>query len=391
VATETPTPAPGPKLKPQINRSLQRVREKIIEYVLLGCGLLSIIVTFGIAAVVLTGSAEFFLYKDVPVAAKQAAGGGAPPASRKGGPVVVPAAAAEDPAAPAHVQLELMSAGEIWDRAVYFFTGTDWTTGFENPRYGILPLVIGTLMVTVIAAAIAMPIGLSTAIYLSEYARPRVRAFAKPTLELLAGIPTVVYGFFAITAITPFLGVFFEGNIGDYDNGLVNALWNLGLLPLFPGTLGDPNNQIAAGIVVGIMIIPMVASLSEDALRAVPRSLRDGAIALGANKFETSVKVVLPAALSGVMASFILALSRAIGETMAVSLAAGETARFTFDPREGLATMTSFIVSRARGEVEVGSTDYNSIFAVAGLLFFMTLLMNVLAQVFLRRYRQVYQ
>ncbi|HZZ76901.1 MAG TPA: ABC transporter permease subunit, partial [Gemmataceae bacterium] len=189
---------------------------------------------------------------------------------------------------------------------------------------------------------------------------------AKPTLELLAGIPTVVYGFFAITVVTPFLATF----IPD---------------------LGNPNNLLSGGIVVGIMIIPMVASLSEDALRSVPRQLRDGAIALGANKFETSTKVVIPAALSGVTASFLLAISRAIGETMAVTLACGETARLVGDPRQGAATMTSAIVHRALGEVEHFSTEFNSLFAIAGVLFFMTLSMNIVAQRVLKRYRQVYQ
>lgn len=312
----------------------QIVRERVIEFALLCCGLLSILVTVAIAGVVLFGSFEFFTTHD-----------GAPMALR-----------------------------DIWDRVLYFFTGPEWSAGFAEARYGILPLLIGTVMVAFIAAIIALPIGLTTAIYLSEYAYPRTRAWAKPTLELLAGIPTVVYGFFAVTTVTPFLATFIPG-------------------------LGNPYNQLSGGIVVGIMIIPMVASLSEDALRAVPRSLRDGAIALGANRFETSVKVVLPAALSGVTASFLLAISRAVGETMAVSLACGDQALNLneggflkiFDPREGMATMTSFIVRIAKGDVQHGSTDFNSLFAVAGLLFFMTLLMNLTANRVLRRYRQVYQ
>jgi phosphate transport system permease protein len=250
----------------------------------------------------------------------------------------------------------------IW----YFFTGTEWTSGFEGAKYGILPLLIGTLMVALIAAVIALPIGLTIAIYLSEYSGPRFRSVVKPTLELLAGIPTVVYGYFAVTAVTPFLN--------DY------------LL-----TVSYPYNQLSAGIVVGIMIIPMVASLSEDAIRSVPRSLRDASYALGANRFETSIKVVVPAALSGILASFILALSRAIGETMAVSLAAGENRRLTLDPREGVATMTGFIVSKAKGDLPIGTHDYYSLFAVAGLLFVMTLTMNVFAQWIRGRFREVYQ
>jgi phosphate transport system permease protein len=306
--------------------AIQKFWERVIEAVLFGCGFLSIVITVAIVLVLLYGSFEFFTTHDG----------------------------------------QALSAGQIWDRVVYFFTGTDWTSGHVGAEYGILPLLIGTILVALIAALIALPVGLTTAIYLSEYAQPRVRSIAKPTLELLAGIPTVVYGFFAITTITPFLAIFIPG-------------------------LGNPTNQISAGIVVGIMIIPMVASLSEDALRAVPRSLRDGAIALGANKFETSVKVVVPAALSGVTASFLLAISRAVGETMAVALAAGETPRFTLDPRQGLATMTSFIVGKAKGDVQHGTTDFNSLFAVAGLLFFITLFMNVVGQKVLRRYRQVYQ
>lgn len=185
-------------------------------------------------------------------------------------------------------------------------------------------------------------------------------------MELLAGIPTVVYGFLAISTITPLLAL------------------------VIPG-LNQPYNQLAGGIVVGIMIIPMVASLSEDALRSVPQALRDGAFALGATKAETSLKVVVPAALSGITASFILAISRAIGETMAVSLACGEMARFTLDPREGAMTMTGFIVHMSKGDVPYGTNDFNSLFAVACLLFFITLAMNIFAQKFLRRYRQVYR
>jgi phosphate transport system permease protein len=308
------------------SRTLQKLVEGTIEHALLMCGLLSIAVTLAIAAMIFYGSFEFFTTDN-----------GA-----------------------------WMTAGEMWARFSYFFTGTEWTAGYNNANYGILPLLSATVIIAAIAAAIALPIGVMTAVYLSEYATPRVRSIAKPTLELLAGIPTVVYGFFALTTVTPALS------------------------HIIPG-LGNTYNMLSAGIVVGIMIIPMVASLSEDAVRAVPRSLRDGAIALGANKFETSVKVVLPAALSGIIASFLLAVSRAVGETMAVALAAGERALLTLDPREGAMTMTSFIVRFAEGDVVHGSTDYNSLFAVAGALFVMTLLMNVAAQRILRRYRQVYQ
>ncbi len=300
--------------------------ERLVEFFLMCCGLLAVVITVAIAAVVIYGSVEFFtLQNDKPMA------------------------------------VEL-----ILQRLRYFVRGDKWTAGFLPPEYGILPLLAGTLLVAVIAAAIALPIGLATALYLSEYANPRVRSIAKPTLELLAGIPTVVYGFFAITAVTPFLALFIPG-------------------------LGVPYNQLSGGIVVGIMIIPMVASLSEDAMRSVPRALRDGGYALGANKFEVSWRVVVPAALSGVVASFILAISRAIGETMAVSLACGDRAKLTLDPREGIATMTSFIVRMAKGDVPHGTTDFNSLFAVAAVLFFLTLGLNVVARRVLRRYRQVYQ
>ena len=307
------------------NRRLQRIVEALIERALLACALLSIVITLAIAGVVFYGSFEFFTTDNG----------------------------------------EWMTAGEILGRVVDFFTAREWTPNFVGARYGILPLLTATLMVTLIAAAIAIPIGVMTAIFLSEYATPRIRGVAKPTLELLAGIPSVVYGFFAITIVTPALATIIPG---------LNSF-----------------NLLSAGIVVGIMIIPMVASLSEDALRAVPRALRDGAIALGANKFETSVKVVLPAALSGVMASFVLALSRAIGETMAVSLAAGETARLTLDPREGAVTMTSFIVRVATGDAPHGTTTFNSLFVVAGTLFVITLFMNIAGRFLLRRYRQVYR
>jgi phosphate transport system permease protein len=290
----------------------------VIELFLLGCGLLSIVITLAIAGVVINGTVEFF----------------------------------EDPTVSVR----------------YFFTGTEWSAGFENAKYGILPLLAGTFMVAVIAALVALPLGLATAIYLSEYATPRVRNTVKPVLELLAGIPTVVYGYFALTAVTPIL---------------------LALGP--PEWVDHPQNQLAGGIVVGIMILPMVASLSEDALRAVPSGLREGSHALGANKFETATRVVVPSALSGIIASFLLAVSRAVGEAMAVSLACGDQPKFTLDPREGAATMTSFIVRAAQGDVQHGSTYFKSLFAVAGVLFAVTLVMNIVAQWVLRRFRQVYQ
>jgi phosphate transport system permease protein len=248
----------------------------------------------------------------------------------------------------------------------YFFTGTEWTAGFEDAKYSILPLLTGTIMVAVIAAVLALPMGLISAIYLSEYASKPIRLLLKPTLELLAGIPTVVYGYFAVFAITPLLQMFIPG-------------------------LDPVTNQLSGGIVVAIMILPMVASLSEDAMRMVPGSLREASYALGATKFETSTKVVVPAALSGILASFLLAISRAIGETMAVTLACGGQPKLTLDPREGLATMTGFIARIAQGDVQHGTTLFNSLFAVAAVLFVVTLAMNMLAQWILTKYRQVYQ
>src|SRR5699024_4490081 len=222
----------------------------------------------------------------------------------------------------------------------------------------------GTLLVAVIAMVVAIPIGLATAIYLSEYASDRARRIIKPILEVLAGIPTIVYGFFALTFITPIL----QKMIPD--------------LNFF--------NALSPGIVVGIMIIPMIASLSEDAMSAVPRSMREGALALGSTKLEVSLKVVLPSALSGIIASFVLAISRAIGETMIVTIAGGSKPNLTFDPTETIQTMTSYIVQVSLGDASYGSTIYYSIYAVGITLFLFTLLMNLLAQWISKRFREVY-
>lgn len=247
---------------------------------------------------------------------------------------------------------------------VEFLTGTEWTPLFQPQHFGVLPLLAGSVLVAVIAALIAIPLGLGSAIYLSEYAPPPLRAVIKPTLEVLAGIPTVVYGYFALTFITPLLRHFIPGL------GIFNAL--------------------AAGIVVGIMVVPTIASLSEDAMHAVPRDLRQGGYALGGTKFEIATRVVTPAALSGIVASFILAISRAIGETMAVVLAAGMTPNLTFDPRQSIQTMTAYIVQVSLGDTPFGSIEYQSIFAVGLLLFTVTLAMNVFGRWFLRRYREEY-
>ena len=248
----------------------------------------------------------------------------------------------------------------LWE----FLTGTRWTPILKPRAYGVLPLVSGTLLVTLIAAAVALPIGLMTAIFLSEYAPDKIRRIIKPILEILAGIPTVVYGYFALTFVTPLLQ-------GIFDN-----------LIIF--------NALSAGLVMGVMIIPMVSSLSEDAMMSVPRSLREAAYALGATRYEVSLRVIVPAALSGIIAAFILALSRAIGETMLVTIAAGATPRMSFDPMESIQTMTAYIVQLSLGEAPVGSLEYNTIFAVGLLLFFITFVMNLLGFWVVRRFREVY-
>ena len=248
----------------------------------------------------------------------------------------------------------------LWE----FLTGTRWTPILKPRAYGVLPLVSGTLLVTLIAAAVALPIGLMTAIFLSEYAPDKIRRIIKPILEILAGIPTVVYGYFALTFVTPLLQ-------GIFDN-----------LIIF--------NALSAGLVMGVMIIPMVSSLSEDAMMSVPRSLREAAYALGATRYEVSLRVIVPAALSGIIAAFILALSRAIGETMLVTIAAGATPRMSFDPMESIQTMTAYIVQLSLGEAAVGSLEYNTIFAVGLLLFVMTFVMNLLGFWVVRRFREVY-
>ncbi|MBI5287519.1 MAG: phosphate ABC transporter permease subunit PstC [Chloroflexi bacterium] len=247
-----------------------------------------------------------------------------------------------------------------------YATGTKWSALIEPRSFGILPLVWGTIMVAGIAGVIAIPIGLGAAVYLSEYADQRVRSILKPTLEILAGVPTIVYGFFAVNWITPHLQDIFGDRVGFF-------------------------NGLSAGIVVGIMVIPMVSSLSEDAMHAVPQSLREGAYGLGSTKFDVSTRVVIPAALSGIVASFILALSRAVGETMAVVLAAGSTPNLSLDPFQSFQTMTAFIVQVALGDAPTGSIEYQALFAVGMTLFVMTLAMNVVSQLLLARYRDVYQ
>jgi phosphate transport system permease protein len=237
---------------------------------------------------------------------------------------------------------------------------------FKNPSWGVLPLVSATLMIAVLSMAVAMPLGLMSAIYLSEYASERSRAVLKPFLELLAGVPTIVYGYFALTYVTPTI-----------------------IKPIFPGA--EVYNVASAAFAVGIMVLPMVASLSEDAIRAVPRSMREGAYAMGATRFEVAWQIIVPAALSGIVASFILAVSRAVGETMIVALAAGSRAQLSTNPLESAQTMTAYIVQVVSGDVVRGSVVYQSLFAVGLLLFLMTLGLNILSHWFVRRFREVYE
>ncbi|MEZ0325093.1 MAG: phosphate ABC transporter permease subunit PstC [Fimbriimonas sp.] len=245
-----------------------------------------------------------------------------------------------------------------------FFTGTKWSPTFADPKFGVLPLISGTLLITLGAALLAVPLGLLAAIYLSEYAKPKVRRVLKPVLELLAGIPTVVYGYFALFTITPFLRTFIPG------------------VQVF--------NALSGAIVVGIMILPLVSSLCEDALSAVPKSLRDGGFALGSTKYEVTRLITVPAAFSGIMASVVLAVSRAIGETMAVALAAGMTPNLTLDPRESIQTMTAYIVQISHGDTPEGSMAFRTIFAVGATLFVITMLLNIVARRLVRKFRQVY-
>jgi phosphate transport system permease protein len=248
---------------------------------------------------------------------------------------------------------------------VDFLTGTDWAPLFQPARFGVLPLIAGTLAVTFWAVVVAVPFGLGAAIFLSEYARPGMRKVLKPALELLAGVPTVVYGYFALVTFTPFLR----------SLGLDVAIFNV----------------FSAGVVMGVMIIPTVASISEDAMNAVPQSLRDGAYALGSNKLEVSLRIVVPAAISGIVASFVLGISRAVGETMIALLAAGLLAQITLHPFEPMETMTAFIGSTGIGDVPTGSIEYKTIFAVGLTLFVMTLAMNLVAIRLVRKYREVYE
>jgi phosphate transport system permease protein len=306
-------PGPAPR---RLGVARPRYGELAIRAVLAGCALLSVLTTVGIVFALLSPTIDFFS----EVSIKE------------------------------------------------FFTGTDWSPLFSQPKFGVLPLVAGTLVVTFWALVVAIPFGFGAAVYLSEYARPRVRRVVKPVLEVLAGIPTVVYGFFALTFVTPVL----------------QDIWPFG---------GKPGvfNALSAGLVMGVMVLPTVASLSEDAMSAVPSGLREGAYALGAARMRVATKVVAPAALSGIVASFVLGISRAVGETMIVLIAAGGTPKLTLNPAEGMQTMTAFIASAGLGDQPTGSVGYKTIFAVGSTLFVMTFVMNLFSIRLVRKYREVYE
>ena len=246
-----------------------------------------------------------------------------------------------------------------------FLAGTTWSPLFLDGEFGVIPLVVGTFVISFWSALIAFPLGVAVAIYLSEYARPRATAFLKPILEILAAIPTVVLGYFALTFVTPFLR----------DAGVGVEIFN----------------ALSASIVLGIMLIPTVATLSEDAMAAVPRDLRDGGYALGADKLQVSTRIVVPAAISGIIAAFVLAFSRAVGETMIVLIAAGQLAQITFDPRRTIETMTAFIGATGNGDVPTGSIEYKTIFAVGLTLFVITLVMNLISIRLVNKYREIYE
>jgi phosphate transport system permease protein len=248
-----------------------------------------------------------------------------------------------------------------------FLTGSEWTPLIGEQHFGVLPLLNATLLMAALALVVAVPLGLLAAIYLSEYASPGLRAVVKPVLEVLAGIPTVVYGYFALTFVTP---------------EVIQPLFGRGNVSVF--------NALSASLAMSIMILPLISSLSEDAMRAVPRALREGAYGLGANRFEVSTRVVLPAALSGIVAAVILAASRAVGETMIVTVAAGTMPQLSWNPLEAMAAMTAYIVAVSLGDTPRGTIEYSTIFAVGLLLFLTTLVMNIFAQWLLAKFREVY-
>jgi len=339
------------------------IKEWGVKSLLLICATLSIFTTFAIVAVLFTEATRFFQHDNVYCDAVVATDGDRVCNAFVG--TSTKETAGSEQACPDCGHMHKMPA-EI--TLVDFLTGTKWNPllGRESEKeFGVWALISATLIVSGIAMCLALPLGLITAIYLSEYASPRVRATIKPTLEVLAGIPTVVYGFFALTVITPTLQ-FVHGGFGTF-------------------------NAMAGGIAVGILCLPIVSSLVEDALQAVPRALREGAYGLGATKFEVSTKVVVPAALSGIISAFLLAVSRAVGETMIVALAVGSRPQLSLDPRNDMQTMTGWMVQMALGDVSNYDVEYLSMYAVAAVLFVITLALTFTGNVVRNRFREEYQ
>jgi len=301
------------KISPRLAKNVRRnVKERIIELILMLAALSAVATTFAIVGILLYESLGFF--KTVSV--------------------------------------------------IEFFTATEWTPLFEDAHYGIMPLISGTLTTSAVALALAVPVGTIAAIYLSEFASHKAREIVKPILELLVGVPTVVFGYFALLFVTPLLQKIF---------------------PELPGF-----NMLSAGLVMGVMIIPYIASVAEDAMRAVPMSMREGSYAMGATRFQTAIRVVTPAAISGIVAAYILAISRAVGETMVVAVAAGQQPNLTFNPMESAATITAYIVQVAMGDLPHGSIGYQSIFAAGLVLMVMTLGFNIIGHIVRKKYREQY-
>ena len=296
-----------------MQKNLARKKEKAIEFIMAGSSLVSVVTTLGIIFVLAVDSFKFF--SEVSI--------------------------------------------------IEFLTDKEWTPLFENKHFGIMPLLAGTLLTTVIACLVAVPLGITIAVYLSEYASKRFTSFAKPILEVLAAIPTVVYGFFALQFVTPLLQ------------------------KLIPGLSGF--NALSPGIVMGIMIMPYITSLSEDALRAIPNSLREASYGMGANRFQTAFKVMIPAASSGIIVSVILAVSRALGETMIVAIAAGQQPNLTFNPLESVETITTYIIQVSMGDVPQDSLEYRTIFAAGLVLFIFTFILNIISFWVIKRFRQQYE
>jgi phosphate transport system permease protein len=300
-------------ISPRLAKNIRRnVKERVIEIILMLAALTAVFTTFAIVAILLFESLGFF--KTVSL--------------------------------------------------VEFFTGTEWTPLFEDAHYGIMPLIAGTLTTSLVALAVAIPVGTIGAIYLSEFASHKTREITKPILELLVGVPTIAFGYFALLFVTPLLQIIY---------------------PDLPGF-----NMLSAGLVMGVMIVPYIASVAEDAMRAVPMSMREGSYAMGATRFQTALRVVTPAATSGIVAAYILAVSRAVGETMVVAVAAGQQPNLTFDPTQGAATITAYIVQVAMGDLPQGSIGYQSIFAAGLVLFVMTLCFNIIGYVVRKKFREQY-